>query len=180
MIEWQPNSRPRLSQQRLGKATVGTLMKVGISAVILSVIGPSRPAIVYNASASVPLGYYRVTDPWPLKAGNLVLLRTPPSVRQLADQRRYLPKTVPMIKHIAAMAGDTVCAQADRILINGQPSVKRLPKDSLGRAMPWWSGCHTLSIDEVFVLNPDAPQSFDGRYFGVVSIRLIVGKLRPL
>ncbi len=180
MIEWQPNTRRGLSRKWMGKATVGTLMKVGISAVIMSLIGPSRPALVYNASASVPLGYYRVTDPLPLKVGDLVLLHTPASVRQLADQRRYLPKTVPMIKHIAAMSGDTVCADEDVILINGQPSVKRLRKDSLGRVMPWWNGCHTLSTGEVFVLNPDVPQSFDGRYFGVVSTKLIIGKLRPL
>lgn len=180
MIEWQPNSRAGLSRKWLGKAAIGTLMKVGISAVLLSLIGNSRPVIVYNASASVPLGYYRVTAPLPLKVGDLVLLHTPASVRKLADERRYLPRTVPMIKHIAAMGGDTVCAQEDRILINGQPSVKRLRKDSLGRVMPWWNGCHVLSAVEVFVLNPDAPQSFDGRYFGVVSAKLIIGKLRPL
>jgi len=164
----------------MGRAAIGTLMKVGISAVLLSLIGPFRPALVYNASASVPIGYYRVTAPWPLKVGDLVLLHTPASVRQLADQRRYLPRTVPMIKHIAAMGGDTVCAQEDRILINGRASIKRLQKDSLGRVMPWWNGCHTLLAGEVFVLNPDAPQSFDGRYFGVVSATSIIGKLRPL
>ncbi len=180
MIEWQPNTRAGLSRKWIGKAAIGTLMKVGISAVLLSLIGPSRPFIVYNASASVPLGYYRVMAPLPLKVGDLVLLHTPASVRQLADQRRYLPKTVPMIKHIAAMGGDTVCAQEARILINGRPSVKRLRKDSLGRVMPWWNGCHILSIGEVFVLNPDAPQSFDSRYFGVVSTKLVIGKLRPL
>ena len=180
MIQWQSYPRPWLSRKLTSKAAIGTLMKVGITAVILSVIGPSRPAIVYNASASVPLGYYRVTAPLSLKIGDLVLLHTPASVRQLADQRRYLPATVPMIKHIAAMGGDTVCARSDRILINGKPSANRRQKDSLGRVMPWWDGCHTLSPGEVFVLNPNAPQSFDSRYFGTVSARLIIGKLRPL
>lgn len=180
MIRWQRNPRVGLSRKLMGKAAVGTLMKVGISALILAYICPSQPVLVYNASASAPLGYYLATAPLPLKIGEMVLLHTPVSVRRLADQRRYLPRTVPMIKHIAALAGDTVCARADRILINGKVSVTRLRKDPLGRVMPWWNGCHILSKGEMFVLNPDAPQSFDSRYFGVISASLIIRKLRPL
>ena len=180
MIRWQRNPRAVRSRKLMGKAAVGTLMKVGISALIFSYICPSQPVLVYNASASIPLGYYRAAAPYPLRPGEIVLLHTPASVRQLADQRHYLPRSVPMIKHVAAMAGDTVCARADLILINGKPVVTRLRKDTLGRVMPWWNGCHLLSADEVFVLNPDAPLSFDSRYFGAVSTRLIIRKLRPL
>jgi type IV secretory pathway protease TraF len=52
--------------------------------------------------------------------------------------------------------------------------------DGLGRPLPRWSGCWELRSDEVFLFNPDAPGSFDGRYLGPTSARDIIGKARPL
>jgi type IV secretory pathway protease TraF len=46
--------------------------------------------------------------------------------------------------------------------------------------MPWWTGCRILNRDDVFLLNPDVPLSFDGRYFGVVDRSLIIGKAQAL
>ncbi len=138
------------------------------------------PIIVYNASGSVPIGYYRVSEITQLHRGSLVLVRTPDSVRQLADQRRYLPNSVSMLKAVAALSGDEVCAAGNLISINGQPSVTRQIRDRAGRPMPRWNGCRTLQGDEVFLLNKNAPFSFDGRYFGVVKAQLVLGEAHPL
>nr|WP_303657266.1 S26 family signal peptidase [Asticcacaulis aquaticus] len=142
--------------------------------------GGITPHIVYNASASAPLGFYHVRPIKALNRGDLVLMTTPELVRDMADRRRYLPATVPMIKTVAALAGDEVCASDHRILINGRPVATRQRHDAMSRPLPHWNGCHHLRSDEFFPLNTDAPHSFDGRYFGVVSVALIQGKLNPL
>ncbi|HEX9931474.1 MAG TPA: S26 family signal peptidase [Allosphingosinicella sp.] len=42
--------------------------------------------------------------------------------------------------------------------------------------MPWWTGCQRLLAGEYLLLMGGNPASFDGRYFGPVSSRQIVGK----
>jgi conjugative transfer signal peptidase TraF len=157
---------------------IGTTAAVSIS--LVTGIVKVKPCVVYNASASVPIGFYRMTPANRLRKGDMVLVETPEAVRDLADRRRYLPRTVPMIKVIAALTGDQVCATGSRISINGREIAIRQRVDGLGRAMPQWFGCQALEADEVFLLNEKAPLSFDGRYFGVVKTRQIIGRVTPL
>lgn len=115
-----------------------------------------------------------------MNRGDLVLVKIPEDMRELADQRRYVPETVPLIKPIAAHEGDEVCAEGEVIQINGRAVGTRQMKDRSGRDMPRWSGCKRLEADEVFLFNADSPLSFDGRYFGVTKASAIIGKVRPL
>ncbi len=180
MIKWLPNAHARTLRKWRGRVAIDVWTKIGVSLICLATFMPATPLLVYNASRSVPLGFYVLEAPDTLSTGDLVLVRTPQSVRGLADHRRYLPATVPMLKHISALSGDTVCAQGDTITINGMVSVMRQTHDHLGRAMPWWTGCRFLGRDDVFLLNPDVPLSFDGRYFGVIDRSLIIGKAQAL
>jgi conjugative transfer signal peptidase TraF len=138
------------------------------------------PLIIYNASASAPIGFYRVLPVEPLRRGDLVLARTPDSVRNLAAERHYLPADVPLVKRIAALGGDTVCAKNHAIKIDRKRVAEQLTFDRLGRPLPIWSGCRTLGADEVFLLMQGVPDSFDGRYFGPIQVRTIIGRLVPL
>lgn len=180
MIRWQPNRIRPLTQKVIRRAAILGLATVGLVATGLATISHFPPRLVYNASASVPLGYYRVLPVGVLKISDLVLLHTPENVVELADQRRYLPKSVPMIKHVAALKDDEVCAIDDRVFINGQHKARRQERDHLNRPLPRWQGCRTLADDELFLLNTDASDSFDGRYFGVVKSSLVIGRLAPL
>jgi conjugative transfer signal peptidase TraF len=155
------------------------LMGIVVAAITLLPKIP-YPWLVYNPSESVPVGFYWITPADHARLGDLVLMQTPPRVVELADQRRYLPRHVPMLKYVAALSGDQVCASGEMLSINGRPVARRLVEDHMRRAMPWWNGCKVLGPDDMFVLNPLAPLSFDGRYFGVVSIRFIRGKAKPL
>ena len=53
-------------------------------------------------------------------------------------------------------------------------------RDHLGRPLPRWNGCHTLSPSEVFLMNPTVPDSLDGRYFGPLPTTAIVARAVPL
>ena len=55
--------------------------------------------------------------------------------------RRYLPKGVPMLKHILALPGQTVCRTDRTITVDGIAMGEALERDSLGRPLPDWQGC---------------------------------------
>lgn len=177
MIQWQPRKGQK---QRRTRLVLALTIKLAVSAIALSALINPRPWIVYNASASVPLGWYQVDPPGPVKRGELVLVNLPDTMRALADERQYVPKTVPLIKPVAAHDADEVCAEGEVILINGRSVGTRQRKDRTGRDMPRWSGCRRLAEDEVFLFNANSPLSFDGRYFGVTKASAIIGKVRPL
>src|SRR3546814_18198135 len=105
----------------------------------------------------------------------LVRAGLPPDARRLAAERGYLPDGVPLVKRIAALEGDRVCALDDAVSVNGRVAAKRQARDRLGRPLPRWTGCHVLADDELFLLMADVPSSFDGRFFGPVLRAAILG-----
>lgn len=143
----------------------------------ITIAFPPRPVLVWNASASTPIGLYRVGAADGLQIGDMVIARPPERYRLLAARRHYLPLNVPLVKRIAAVPGDTVCALGQEIFVNGRWIAERRTRDGKGRLMPWWSGCVTLRHGFLLLLM-DSPMSFDGRYFGPTDPRDIVGKVR--
>lgn len=166
------------SRRRVGRWAVGC----GGLALALAgtLLAPPRPRLLWNASASAPVGLYAVGDGAALARGDMVIARVPGEFRVFAARRRYLPGNVPLVKRVAAMAGDEVCAAGARLTVNGHIVARRLDRDGAGRPMPWWSGCAELRTGEYFLLMTDSPASFDGRYFGVSEAGDIVGKARLL
>jgi conjugative transfer signal peptidase TraF len=146
----------------------------------LTIVAPPAPRLVWNASASAPVGLYGVRPRARLARGAMVIAWTPQPWRALAAARRYLPENVPLVKRVAASAGDRICAEGPRIAINGRAAALRVRTDAAGRAMPWWQGCRTLRRDEVFLLMADVPGSFDGRYFGITGKADVIGRAYPL
>lgn len=142
----------------------------------VTIASPPAPRLVWNASASAPIGLYFVSPGAPVRIGDMVVARTPVAVRNLAARRRYLPANVPLVKRIAATRSDIVCAFGQGIFVNGHWVAERRDRDGQGRPMPWWSGCRTLANDELLLLIADSPDSFDGRYFGVTHIGDVIGK----
>jgi len=153
---------------------------IGAALVVASTadIWPLR--LVYNASASVPMGFYTVGEIDDPAVGDLVVARLPVHAAELLVERGYLAPDVPVLKHVAARAGQRVCRAVDAVTIDDRAVATALDVDGEGRLLPRWSGCGVLGPGEVFLLNAAAPASFDGRYFGPVSIASIIGKLTPL
>lgn len=131
--------------------------------------------LVWNASASAPIGLYRVVHGAPVRRGDMVIARMPAAFRPLAAARDYIPASVPLVKRVAAAEGDGVCAAGTKVRINGRVAAVRLARDSAGRPMPWWKGCRRLGHGEVFLL-VDSRRSFDGRYFGITGARDVIGR----
>ncbi len=142
-------------------------------------LATSPPQLIYNASDSVPTGWYRIAPVVSLATGDLVLVRLPADAMVLAAQRGYLPSTVPLLKTVAAIAPQQVCVRSNYVLVDGQLTARQLHRDRQGRALPAWQGCRRLVGDELFLLS-NKPESFDSRYFGPVSAGAVIGRAQPL
>lgn len=170
--------RERQRRRRIQRR--GAITAFLVTALLGTAIAPVQPRLIWNASASVPVGLYRVRQVEQLKVGEIVAVRLPFSTRRLAAERAYLPSWTPLLKPVAAVAGDQVCAIAVTIFVNGKAIAERMNVDRRGRSLPSWKGCIRLRAGEVFVLGTARPDSFDGRYFGPTQVRDVIGTARLL
>lgn len=138
------------------------------------------PRLVYNASDSLPIGWYHIEATRSLRPGDTVLINLPHEARTFAAQRGYLPANVPLLKTVAAIAPQHVCVLSGLIVIDGEPVAIRLRVDREGRVLPQWSGCRQLDDGELFLLSTANPESFDSRYFGPVPVNSVIGRAQPL
>ncbi len=151
-----------------------------VTALAMTLIWPPRPLLVWNASASSPVGLYVVGPPDAVVVGDMVVAWPPEGARLLGAARRYLPGNVSLVKRVAAAAGDRVCAAGEALYVNGRLATLRQGSDPSGRLLPWWTGCATLTTGQLLLLTPDAPEAFDGRYFGITQRSEVVGRARLL
>ncbi|GAA0308339.1 hypothetical protein GCM10009087_17930 [Sphingomonas oligophenolica] len=158
----------------------GALIALGCASLAATIALPPLPRLVWNTSASARVGLYRVAPGAPLARGDMVIARTPRPVRVLAARRRYVPANVPLVKRVAGVRGDRVCAVGTTVTINYRVVAARRARDRLGRPLPWWSGCRKLGKGGLFLLMAESPDSFDGRYFGPTPVGDVVGRATPL
>ncbi|MBY8823205.1 S26 family signal peptidase [Sphingomonas colocasiae] len=159
---------------------IGCGMLCGIAALGGTIAWPPAPRLVWNASASAPVGLYLVRPGGAIAVGDMVLAWPPEGIRAIAAARGYLPLNVPLVKRVAAGPGDTICAAGRRILLEGRAIAIRRARDARGRVLPRWTGCRTLRAGDHLLLMTGHPGSFDGRYFGVSRAADIIGPARLL
>jgi type IV secretory pathway protease TraF len=94
--------------------------------------------------------------------------------------RDYLPLDVPLLKYVGALPGQTVCRRGLRVSVDGVAFATALTRDHARRPLPVWQSCRTLKPGEIFLLNPSVPDSFDGRYFGVLPFSTVTARAVPL
>src|SRR5439155_4549770 len=141
-----------------------------------------KPAvrIVYNPSNSAPRGWYLVLPPTQLHAGDYVVARLPIDIASFAVSRSYLPRSVPILKQVAAVSGQRVCIHNAAVYIDGAAVAHTLGTDGKHRSLTAWEHCRSLVEDELFLLNSSHPGSFDSRYLGPIDVSFVRGRAIPL
>ena len=162
---------------RFGYLTITCVL--ALFAIIFSLF-PHTPRLMWNGSASVPIGLYTLHPPAPIQVGDLVAEQPPAALARYLAERRYLPTGAPLLKFVGAISGQTVCRHRWVITIDGLAVAAAQASDHANRLLPVWQGCHRLKAAEIFLLNPASGDSFDGRYFGVVPIDGVTAKAEPL
>ncbi|HTT79780.1 MAG TPA: conjugative transfer signal peptidase TraF [Stellaceae bacterium] len=151
---------------------------------LLATTGPAvvrpRPRLLWNASSSVPIGFYAIHSAGKLHIGELVVVSPPHALARFLAGRRYLPEGVPMLKHVLALRGQTVCRTGRVISVDGIAMGAALDRDTRGRPLPVWQGCQRIPAGDVFLMNRKSPDSFDGRYFGLLPSATIIGRADPI
>lgn len=138
------------------------------------------PRWIWNASASVPEGLYRLQPAATVHVGDLVAAAPPEPLASFLAARRYLPRDALLLKHVAALPGQTVCRAGLTVRIDGARAGQALPSDHRGRRLPDWQGCRRLARGEVFLMNRAISDSLDGRYFGALPAGTVLGRATPI
>ncbi len=153
----------------------------------LAILGTSIPAflhpaprLIWNATASTPIGLYTLRPIGQLHVRDLVAAWPPEPVAKFLERGGFLPKDVPLLKQVIALPGQTICRLDDIVTIDGIAVGAAHERDHLGRPLPRWTGCQRLRADEVFLMNPNVPDSLDGRYFGSSPSTSIAARAVPL
>ena len=163
-----------------GRSAVLVTMTLGIVAIGTTAGPGTTPGLVWNVSGSVPTGLYRVRPARGLAVAALVVAYPPEPLARWLAERRYLPRGVPLLKPVLALAGQTVCRAGPVITVDGREWGAAREQDHNGRPLPVWQGCRVIGAGEIFLMNPDEPASLDGRYFGPIPLAVIVGRAEPL
>ena len=145
----------------------------------IAVVDP-LPRVIWNASASAPIGLYRIHPEGDPAIGALVAVAPPERLAHWLSARGYLPEGVPLLKYVAAKAGQRVCRAGVMVSVDGRRVAIARARDGQGRPLPVWQGCRTLQSDELLLLNPAHPDSLDGRYFGPLPASAVIGRATPL
>jgi len=141
------------------------------------IINPS-PILIWNASESVPVGWYFVAKR-PPKVGEITVIRPAEWVRIYASDRGYLPEKVLLLKPIFAVQSSIICRFGPSVFVDGKHVAKAKIMDKKRRRLPVWNGCRALKSSQYFVLGRHQ-DSFDSRYFGPIDRDQVIGTAFPL
>lgn len=126
-----------------------------------------------NVSPSVPYGLYLLRPvPAPLARGMLVVLPVPASVRP------WHSRLLPVLKPVAGIPGDVICAVDDILYVN-DADFGPILREAHGQPLPHFTGCLVVQDDEVFLASA-VPQSLDSRYDGPVTVEALTAHALPL
>ncbi len=156
----------------LGMAAVGLVFLA-----VKPLINPV-PLVIWNASKSVPIGWYFVAKRQP-KIGEIAVIKPVDWVQIYASSRGYLPQEVWLLKPVFASHPSIICRFGSHVFVDGKQVAETKITDKMHRVLPVWNGCKTLAPTQYFVLGHHR-DSFDSRYFGPVEKLQVVGTAFPL
>jgi conjugative transfer signal peptidase TraF len=171
--------------ERVYFVTLGLLSMLSL-ATICAAHGIAGPR--FNPTPSVPRGLYFYI-PGPVHRGEYVQACLPERSALYAEEHHILGRGVcpnnvePLVKILAAVPGDTVMVSATAIRINGHawPMSAMRSVDRMGNRVDMHIpfGTYVLHKNQVLLLGFH-PDSWDGRYFGVLPSSALTGRLFPL
>lgn len=162
---------------RFGYVMVTYVLTMG-TAIAAFVDFPKK--LIWNASASTPIGLYSIAPADRFEVTDLVAVRAPEPLAAFMVERGYIGRGVPLMKRVAGVPGQQVCRRDHAITVDGVPMGFALDRDHLGRSLPVWHGCRRIADGELFLMNWSVSGSLDGRYFGPLPTSTVIGRAMPL
>ena len=135
--------------------------------------------LIWNATASAPVGFYTVEPTDALDVPELVAVMPPEPLAAFMVERGYVGRSVPLLKRVMGLPGQRVCRTGRTITVDGIEMGDALDRDRIGRELPIWQGCRTIGDDQIFLMNWGVRDSLDGRYFGPIPTSSVIGRAVP-
>ena len=162
------------------RLTYAIVTTAAVSLIGVASIASFAPRLIWNASASTPVGFYTIGEVGNLEVTDLVAVDAPEPLATFLSDGGYLPRGVPLLKRVAAVPGQRVCRTGLAITVDGVPMGDALARDRRGRPLPIWRGCQLVANGELFLMNWQVRDSLDGRYFGPLPATAVIGRATPL
>ena len=162
------------------RLSYAVVMAASVSLLGVASIASFAPRLIWNASASTPVGFYTIGEVGNLDVTDLVAVDAPEPLATFLSDGGYLPRGVPLLKRVAAVPGQRVCRTGLAITVDGVPMGDALDRDRRGRPLPVWQGCRLVANGELFLMNWQVRDSLDGRYFGPLPASAVIGRATPL
>lgn len=149
---------------------------------------PQLAGLRLNTTTSMPRGLYRSVG-GPVTSGAWVSVCLPSEIARFGVERGYLGAgscpdgTEPVLKVVAAVAGDVVEVTADGVAVCGEllAHSRPLERDRGGRELAAYSaGARALAPDELWLHSPFEERSWDSRYFGPIPSACVIDVVAPL
>ena len=128
----------------------------------------------------MPVGLYRLQSTDQRYVTELVAVMPPEPPATFLAHGNYLPRGVPMLKHVLALPGQIVCRESLTVLVDGIAMGAARERDGRGRPLPIWQGCRVIAQGELFLMNWQSADSLDGRYFGPIPASAVIGRAHPI
>lgn len=163
-----------------GRAQILVTALAGVGVLALTLGSSWLPLYLWNASASVPVGLYRLQSTDQRYVTELVAVLPPEPLATFLVDGTYLPRGVPMLKHVLALPGQTVCREGLTVLVDAIVMGAARERDGRGRPLPIWWGCRVIGAGGLFLMNWQSADSLDGRYFGPIPASAVIGRAHPV
>jgi len=163
---------------RFTAAAIGSAILVSVC--LIGAWLPAKLGYCLNITPSEPVGIYRQIGGG-VERGALVLLNRPRG-SAASILGRYLPANIPLIKRVAAIAGDVVETSARGVSVNQilWPDSAPLTHDQEGRSLrPYPFGVYRVPAGQIWVMS-NHPRGLDSRYFGPVAELSVISRLVPI
>jgi conjugative transfer signal peptidase TraF len=164
-----------MNRRRILGVTMLAVIGIAVTTVVAM---PLR--LVWNATASAPIGFYTIAPVDQLTTPELVAVMPPEPLAAFMVARGYIGDGVPLLKRIAGLPGQRVCRLRSAVTVDGVALGDALDRDRIGRDLPVWRGCRIIALGEIFLMNSGVRDSLDGRYFGPIPASAVIGRALPL
>lgn len=162
---------------RFGYVMATSFATIGVA---IAAFVPTPLRLIWNATASAPIGLYTIEPAGRFDVPELVAVAPPEPLARFMAERGYIGRGVPLLKRALGLPGQQVCRTGRTITVDRVEMGDALEHDRLGRDLPVWRGCRVIADGEIFLMNWEVRDSLDGRYFGPTPASSVIGRAKPL
>src|SRR3546814_15973931 len=112
---------------------------VGVGMAIAAFI-PTPTKLIWNATASAPIGFYTVEPAERIAVPELVAIMPPEPLADFMVERGYVGRDVPLPKRVLGLPGQRVCSTGSAVNDDGVEMGEALARDRTCRELPFWQG----------------------------------------